>query len=146
MEVFASFAGGTEFEIAARGHRVICDQPVANGGHDAGMTPPEFLLAALASCAAYYAAEYLKARQLSAAGLKVRVAAEKILRPTRLDEFRIEVAVPGLEDRHREGILRAVKSCLIHNTLLGAPRIEVALAAAPLQSEAEPVFGNAYRS
>jgi organic hydroperoxide reductase OsmC/OhrA len=27
------------------------DQPVENGGHDEGMTPPELLLASLGSCA-----------------------------------------------------------------------------------------------
>jgi len=29
-----------------------------------------------------------------------------------------------LEERHEEGMLRAVKACLIHNTLLGEPSIE----------------------
>jgi hypothetical protein len=32
--------------------------------------------------------------------------------------------VPELDPRHEEGILRAVKACLIHNTLLHAPAIE----------------------
>src|ERR1043166_7602554 len=58
MEVSASYGGGVRFEIAARNHRVICDQPPENGGADAGMSPPEFLLASLATCAGYYAAQY----------------------------------------------------------------------------------------
>ena len=44
MEVSAIYLGDSKFEVAARGHRVICDQPVDNGGADAGMSPPEFLL------------------------------------------------------------------------------------------------------
>ena len=127
MEVTAQFLEDFKFEVAARGHRVICDQPVENGGADAGMTPPEFLLASLATCAAYYAAQYLKTRQLPAQDLKVRVHAEKAAAPARLASFRIEVTVPELDDRHQAGILRAVKSCLIHNTLLGGPSIEIAL-------------------
>jgi len=75
MEVTAQFLEDFKFEVAARGHRVICDQPVENGGADAGMTPPEFLLASLATCAAYHAAQYLKTRQLPAQDLKVRVQA-----------------------------------------------------------------------
>src|ERR1700682_3686584 len=59
MEVKTRYAGGVKFEIMARGHRVLCDQPLESGGSDSGMTPPEFLLAALASCAGYYVAQYL---------------------------------------------------------------------------------------
>ena len=146
MEVTAGYLGRSRVEVVARGHRVICDQPVADGGTDAGMTPPEFVLAALASCAAYYGAEYLEARRLSPAQLKVRVSAEKALHPARLDSFRIEVGAPGLDERHQTGVLRAVKSCLIHNTLLGAPGIDVSLTSGPLQSESELIVATGSRN
>ena len=71
MEVLAYYIEGSKFEVNARGHRVICDQPIDNGGSDEGMSPPEFLLASLATCAAYYAAQYLKTRGLPADDLKV---------------------------------------------------------------------------
>jgi putative redox protein len=125
MEVSAHYLGETKFEVAARGHRVICDQPTDNGGLDEGMSPPEFLLASLATCAGYYAAQYLKTRGLPAKGLKVRVAAVKAAQPARLASFGIEVTMQGLDERHQAGILRAVKACLIHNTLLGGPSIEI---------------------
>jgi putative redox protein len=127
MEVTARFMGGTQFEAQARGHYVICDQPRCNGGDDAGMTPPEFLLASLATCAGYYAAQYLETRSLSASDLRVSVSAEKGTQPARLASFRIEVCVGGLEERHQTGVLRAVKSCLVHNTLLASPDILVTL-------------------
>ncbi|MGA1997001.1 MAG: OsmC family protein, partial [Bryobacteraceae bacterium] len=95
MEVSAQYLQDSKFEVAARGHRVICDQPVANGGSDAGMSPPEFLLASLATCAAYYAAQYLTARKLAAQDLKVRVTAEKAAHPARLASFQIAVTVPA---------------------------------------------------
>ena len=137
MEVTAEFLGGARFEVQARGHRLICDQPVDNGGSDAGMTPPEFLLASLASCAAYYAAEYLKARRLPIEDLRVRVSAEKAKQPARLGLFRIEVTAPGLDEHHQTGIARAAKACLIHNTLLGQPSIEVVVNAAGATHPAE---------
>jgi uncharacterized OsmC-like protein len=127
MEAIAKFQGGAKFEVSARGHKVVCDQPASNGGADEGMTPPEFLLASLATCAGFYAAEYLKARKLSAEGLEVRVHAEKALKPARLAAFRIEIAVPELDAAHEEGVLRAARACLIHHTLETAPRIEIAV-------------------
>ena len=132
MEVLAQYLGGSKFEVAARGHRVICEQPLDNGGSDEGMSPPEFLLASLATCAAYYAAQYLKTRELLPQDLKVRVIAEKAAQPARLAVFHVEVTAAVLDERHQAGLLRAVKSCLIHNTLLGAPRIEVAVNTAAL--------------
>lgn len=127
MEVITEYLGKTKFAVSARGHRVICDQPLENHGEDKGMTPPEFMLSALGSCAAYYAAEYLNARGLPSNDLVVRVTAEKARQPARLGSFRIEVTAPGLDERDQTGVLRAVKACLIHNTLLAAPSIEVAV-------------------
>ncbi len=127
MEATAEYAGAARFEVSARGHRVVCDQPPANGGSDTGMTPPEFLLASLATCAGFYAAQYLNARKLPADGLRVTVTAEKAQHPARLDSFRIEVHVGELDRRHEEGVLRAVKSCLIHNTLAAHPAMEIVI-------------------
>ena len=127
MEATIRHLGDVKFEVAVRGHRVLCDQPVENKGSDAGMSPPEFLLASLATCAGYYAAEYLRTRSLPADGLAVRVVAEKLKQPARLGSFRIEVTAPGLDGRHEEGISRAVKACLIHNTLLNPPAIETVI-------------------
>jgi len=127
MEVIVHHLAGVKFEVLARGHRVICDQPPENHGADAGMTPPEFMLASLGTCAGYYAAEYLRTRGLPTEGLEVRVTAEKATGPARLASFRVEVTVPDLDLRHEAGVLRAVKACLIHNTLLHVPAIEFAL-------------------
>lgn len=127
MEVSARFLEGAKFEVAARGHRVICDQPVDQGGEDAGMTPPEFLLASLATCAGYYASQYLKTRGLATDDLAVRVTAQKAALPARLGSFTVEVTAPGAGEHHEAGLLRAVKACLIHKTLERAPDIAIVL-------------------
>lgn len=124
MEVTIQHLGNVKFEATARGHSVICDQPPDNGGSDTGMTPPEFLLVSLGTCAGFYAAKYLETRGLSTKGLEVKVTAEKATQPARVGSFGIEVSVPGLDPAHEAGVLRAVKACLIHNTLLNAPAIQ----------------------
>lgn len=118
---------GVQFEAEARGHRILCDQPQSNGGDDTGMTPPEFLLASLGTCAAYYALQYLRSRSLPTEDLRVKVVSEKALQPARLAKFRIDVQAPSLDERHREGVKRAAEKCLIHNTLLHTPSIEIAI-------------------
>ena len=132
METTVKYTGGVQFEASARGHKVICDQPADNGGADTGMSPPEFLLVSLGTCAAFYAVQYLRTRSLPAEGVTVRVVADKASAPARLASFHIDIDVPGLQDeRHREGVLRAARACLIHNTLLHAPTVEIGLTAVP---------------
>jgi len=66
----------------------------------------------------------------------VTVSAQKAQRPIRLTDFTVTLSVPGLNElRHREGILRASKNCLIHNTLVHAPLIAIELAEFPGQAE-----------
>jgi putative redox protein len=126
MEVTAVHLGAVQFEIKARQHTIACDQPAENGGFDEGMTPPELMLASLASCAGFYAAQYLRKFKLATEGTLVRVVADKAKDPARLDNFRIEVETPlDLSPQHREGVERAVHHCLIHNTLLHPPKIAI---------------------
>jgi putative redox protein len=73
MEVTIEHLGAVQFEIKSRQHTIACDQPPENGGFDEGMTPPELLLASLGSCAAFYAAQYLRKFKLATEGTRVRI-------------------------------------------------------------------------
>jgi uncharacterized OsmC-like protein len=133
MEVTVQHLGAVQFEIKARQHTVVSDQPQENGGFDEGMTPPELFLASLGSCAAFYAAEFLRQKGLATEGTRVNVTAEKVLNPARLNNIRIEVELPlACEDRDRAGVDRAVHRCLIHNTLMQPPTIEIAVHTPPV--------------
>jgi len=140
MEVSIEHLGAVQFEVKARNHVLVSDQPEEVGGHNEGMTPPELLLASLGSCAAYYAVDYLKRKNLIVDGTRVRVTADKIkpmMRPgqpptgARVDNFQIEVEVPReLSDEQHQGLENAVHNCLVHNTLLTAPKIALAIRSA----------------
>jgi putative redox protein len=124
MNIQIEHLGAVQFEIKARNHTIICDQPEENGGFDEGVTPPELLLASLGSCAAYYAAQYLRRNKLATEGTKVRISAEKVPSPARMDQFVIEVDCPvSLTDEQRKGVEKEVGKCLIHNTLTHPPSI-----------------------
>jgi len=127
MEVRIRHGQGKQSQAYARFHRVVCDQPFDEGGMDSGMTPPELLLSALGCCAMYYAAEFLQTRGQRVDNIEVKVSAEKGGKPPRLAEIGIEVDAPGLNDRTREGLLRAVEACLLHRTLMNAPKVNINL-------------------
>jgi len=126
MQVQVRQLNGVKFSVQARAHTIVCDQPQENGGSDCGMTPPEFLLASLGTCAAFYAAEYLRTRNLASEGVEVSVEAEKLKGPARIGNFRIRVESPVcLTFEQREGLMRSVEHCLVKNTLLNPPQIDV---------------------
>jgi len=127
LEVTVNHLGSVQFEVKARQHAIACDQPAENGGYDEGMTPPELLLASLASCVGFYAAHYLRKFKLATEGTQVRVTADKVKEPVaRIDNFRIEIETPvELTEQHQAGVERAVHHCLIHNTLLYPPKIVI---------------------
>jgi len=128
MEVTVEHLGAVQFEIKARQRTVVADQPQENGGFDEGMTPPELFLASLGSCAGYYAADYLRQKGLATEGTRVKVVAEKLMNPPRVDNIRIEVELPlACDERDRAGVDRAVHRCLIHNTLMNPPKVEIAI-------------------
>src|SRR5713226_9718211 len=94
MQSCTRYLDGKKFETFIGGHRILSDQYVSDGGTDAGVTPPELLLASLGACAGHYAAEYLRTRSLPLTGLQVHVSAEKGTQPARLASFRV---VPAIE-------------------------------------------------
>jgi len=128
MQVKVEQLENVKFFVHARHHTLICDQPADNGGSDEGMTPPEFMLASLGSCAAFYAVQYLKTRNLATTGVEVTVDAEKLKAPARIGNFRIEVHCPvPLTEEQQLSMVRAVHSCLVHNTLMSVPEIAIEL-------------------
>jgi putative redox protein len=140
MEVKITYLDQVKFAIQARSHSIVCDQPAENGGEDSGMTPPELLLASLGSCAAFYAVQYLKTRNLAETGVEVTVTAEKLKQPARLGNFYVHVVSPvSLTEEQTEGLMRSVHHCLVHNTLLAPPEIKMELATAESASRAKPL-------
>ena len=128
MQVTIKHIERVKFAIQARSHTILCDQPIENEGDDTGMKPPELMLASLGSCAAFYAVQYLKARNLAETGVEVSVTADKLMQPPRLGNFKVNVVCPvSLTEDQTEGLMRSVHRCLIHNTLLSPPEILIEL-------------------
>ena len=120
---------GDVYAISARGHEVLVDQPVAEGGRDTAVTPTELLVASLASCVAFYAGRYLVRHHLDRTGLAV--TAEFAMaddRPAQVGAIRLRITVPAGVPAQRTGALLAVAShCTVHNTLRQHPDVSIEL-------------------
>lgn len=118
---------GDQFSADIRGHTVVVDQPIAEGGGDAGPTPTELFVAGLATCVAHYARGYLTRHGLDTAGLSVAVDWEFATdRPSRVGRIDVRIEPPAsLPEERRAGLLAIASHCTVHNSLTAPPAITV---------------------
>ena len=115
---------GDQFAIDIRGHTILVDQPIADGGTDQAPTPTELFVAGLASCVAFYARRYLARHALSADGLAVDVDWDMGARPARVSDIAIRITPPA--DR-RDAFLAVASHCTVHNSLTQVPAMDISL-------------------
>ena len=86
--------GGMRFTTTARGHALTTDYPIRPG--DAGLTPLELILAALASCAGSAVAVLLRKAEQPFEALTVEARGlRRDEHPTLLTEITLEYAIAG---------------------------------------------------
>jgi uncharacterized OsmC-like protein len=124
-----AYQASDRFELQVRGHRLLCDQPVADGGTDQGPTPTELFVASLAACAAFYARRFLARHHLEAAGLRVQAAYTMSPdRPARVATITLRLLLPQpLAENHRRALLAVVDHCTVHNSLRIPPQVRITL-------------------
>jgi len=120
--------GGDKFQVTIRGHRLVVDQPVDDGGDDTGATPTEMFVASLGACVAFYARRYLARHGLPTEGFGVTVGYTMGSRPARVESMTVVVTVPaGVPEERRAGLLAVASHCTVHNTLEMRPETSITL-------------------
>ena len=117
----------TLFEVQARGHDLLCDQPKEDGGDDLGVEPLEFLDAALGTCIGVYLSRNLALHDIPADGLCIEVSREIVKEhPRRVGSFKVDIRLPAtVDERRRKALLRAASACSVHHTFEHPPKIEI---------------------
>jgi putative redox protein len=120
---------GDRFSVDIRDHRLVIDQPIPDGGGDEGPTPTELFVASLASCVAFYARRALHDETLPSGALRVGVGYTMSTdRPARVSTISLVVDLPrGLSAPRIAAVERAVSHCTVHNSIVTAPVIDIAV-------------------
>jgi putative redox protein len=120
---------GDRFEIQVRGHRLVCDQPLADGGSDQGPTPTELFVGSLAACVAYYAGRFLARHDIDPGGLRVDAGfSMSANRPARVDAIDLRlVADEPVTPTRRKALLAVVDHCTVHNSIRIQPDVHITL-------------------
>jgi len=131
--IFVSYEGGDRFEVDVRGHRLVVDQPVGDGGDDAGPTPTELFVVGLATCVGFYAERFLRRHGLPVDGLAVGCDfAMSEDRPARVTTIDLRLRLPaGFPQERRAALDRVVEHCTVHNTMRLGAEARIGLVATP---------------
>ncbi|MDW8151731.1 MAG: OsmC family protein [Candidatus Bipolaricaulota bacterium] len=119
LSVQARVRQGVQVEVGVRGHKVVADLTPDKGGRDAGPTPPELLLAALAACSAIFAQMFAQREGLPGP-VEVQAEAELVDSPMVVRDFRVRVRIAGLPPEKREKAEAFVGRCVVSQTLCAA--------------------------
>jgi putative redox protein len=131
MDIAVTHLSGDRFAVQVRGHRLEVDQPMADGGQDAGPTPTELFAASLAACVGFYAERFLRRHGLEPDRLRVDCHATMSTdRPARVAAVALRIGgLPELPSNRRDALLAVVEHCTVHNSIRQAPTIEIGLTA-----------------
>lgn len=116
-EITATWLGGFQARVDARGHEIAVDEPLEDGGSDAGAMPTELLCAGLASCFCLAMAFVAGKRGRELPGLRVVVRRVRAGRELRYERFEIEAQAAVPEEELAALIEPARRVCWVSNTL-----------------------------
>jgi putative redox protein len=111
--------------IVAGRHHLGADEPVDNGGDDAGPSPYEILLSALGACTSITVRMYAHHKQWDLKRIAVKLTHEKQIDAgnVKRDVFTRELTFEGnLDDAQRQRLLEIANKCPVHKTLTEEPR------------------------
>ena len=116
---------GYSFKVKSKDYEFVVD---AKGK---GISPPDTLLASLASCIGVYLRKYAEGAKLSLGEFVITAEAEFTKEPPFcFKEIKVTLNLKGLQldDRRQRALLEFIKNCPVHNTLKAWPQVEVKIA------------------
>jgi len=132
--IAVTYAGRDRLRVDVRGHVLLADQPVEDGGDDTAPTPTEMFVSSLAACVAFYAERFLRRHGLPAEGLNVTADCRWAENPHRVGEIVLDVEAPGLTEMKREAFERVIDHCTVHNSFRVSPVVRVKVAPSEVAS------------
>jgi len=114
-------------DISAEGHRLVADEPVANGGTGLGPAPFGYLMAGLGACTAMTLRMYADRKEWPLDAVTVKLRHQKIdaadcddcqTKEGKLDQIQREIELTGaLDSPQKQRLMQIADRCPVHRTL-----------------------------
>lgn len=126
MELTVAYRDKKSFEAICRGHQWKMDTPEKYGGEDQAPTPTEVFISSLGACIGMYIVGYCKNTDMDISDLTIKLDWKIGDSSKRVEKMDIEINLPKVDiTGKKKTILKVAKKCLIHNTLLNPPEINI---------------------
>jgi putative redox protein len=136
MALTIAYQGGVRFDISSGGHTLVTDQPIEDGGSDAGMSSVELFVGSLGSCVAYFVTRYCARHQIPCEGFTIDVDWSYAEQPHRVAAVEITLNLPvELTSNQREKLLKVAHGCTVHQSLVVPPKLDVKLVSNQAKTE-----------
>lgn len=128
MKLQVAFHGGTRYDITSGTHRIVTDQPVDDGGQDAGMSPVELFVGSVASCVGYFVGQFCARHDIPRDGLRIEAEWTMAEGPHRVGAIVLAIHLPHrLSPEIKERLLKVAQACIVHQSLAVAPNVAITL-------------------
>lgn len=136
-EVIVSSVGYLKQQVIAGSHTLFVDEPLKDGGSDAGPDPYSLLLAALGACTAMTIQLYAKRKEWALEQVEVslkhsRIHAQDCVDCTathgKIEQIERYISLTGkLDEQQRTRLLEIAERCPVHKTLTSGVSIKTYL-------------------
>lgn len=116
-------SGGQLFNVTSAGHEFAVDMKGLSG-----ITPPDVLLAGLATCLGVYLRKYADGAKLDLPSFSISAQAEfSKEQPVCFRAIEVSIDLKGAkpDERRVNAMLEFIKNCPVHNTLKNDPEIRI---------------------
>jgi len=138
MNLTVTSRGGARYDVTSGTHTIVTDQPVEDGGGDAGMSPVELFVGSLGSCVAYFVGRYCMRHQIPCEGFTVDVEWSYAEQPHRVGSVGIKLNLPSvLTLDQRDKLLKVAHGCTVHQSLVVPLKVEIRMVSRKSEMEAE---------
>ena len=128
MTLHVAFHSGTRYDMTSGHHKVVTDQPVADGGQDAGMSPVELFIGSVASCVGYFVGRFCARHDITRDGLSVDAEREMVENPHRVGQITLAIHLPHrLTPDQKERLLKVAHGCTVHQSIAVAGTVSIQL-------------------
>lgn len=139
MILTVTYQSGTRFDVISRNHTVTTDQPVEDGGADAGMSPVELFVGSLASCVGYFVTRYCLRHTIPVDGFRIDVQWSMAEQPHRVGAVELTLHLPAqLTTSQRETLLKVAHGCTVHQSLAVPPTVGINVQEPATSDEGHP--------
>ncbi len=117
--------------VTARSHTVLGDEPVSRGGQDRGMSPHEFILAGLGTCAAITMRIYAERKGWTLGKFSVGLDLSRRPAPEGSSEGKVDIIEKAISvegettEEQREKLIEIADKCPMHRLLMSQGKVIV---------------------